>query len=171
MREREDRKALPGSAAALQAAPEMPLTMQPEGVARMLRNPLWLCWGHTITRTVATREEPLALLIAEALDPRQPANTETLQGYLRFLRTELRLPDEEIISPSFTSPAAQRRANCRASAFCTRGDGPDGCPLAPRSSAPPARPRRRTGRTLHRQQTKVVGQNAVHHRAGVSGTP
>ncbi|MFI1408340.1 hypothetical protein ACH4Y0_00120 [Streptomyces sp. NPDC020707] len=48
----------------------------------------------------------MALLITEALDPRQSANTETLQDYLRFLRTELGLPDEDIISPSFTSPAA-----------------------------------------------------------------
>jgi hypothetical protein len=92
------------SFAALQAAPEMPLRMEPEGVVRMLQHPVWICWGQTISRTTATREESLAILIAEALDPRRPGNTDELQDYLRFLRIELGLPDEDVLSASFTDP-------------------------------------------------------------------
>ncbi|WP_143668757.1 hypothetical protein [Streptomyces sp. b62] len=92
------------SFAALQVAPEMPLSLEPEGVVRMLRHPVWICWGQFISRTVATREELLAVLIAEALDPRQPGSTDALQGYLRFLRTELGLPDDDVLPACFAGP-------------------------------------------------------------------
>jgi hypothetical protein len=78
--------------------------MEPEGVVRMLQHPVWICWGQSISRTTATREDSLALLIAEALDPQHPGNTAELQDYLRFLRVELGLPDEDVLSASFNDP-------------------------------------------------------------------
>ncbi|MER6038321.1 hypothetical protein ABT133_31165 [Streptomyces sp. NPDC001835] len=93
------------SLAALQVAPEMPLRMEPEGVVRMLQHPVWICWGQTISRTTAIREESLAVLIAEALDPRRPGNMDALQDYLRFLRTELGLPAEVDLAAFFADPA------------------------------------------------------------------
>ncbi|MET8116873.1 hypothetical protein [Streptomyces prasinus] len=92
------------SLAALRVAPGMPLRMEPEGVVRMLQHPVWICWGQTVSRAIATREESLAVLIAEALDPRRPGNTDGLQDYLRFLRVELGLPDEDVLSASFGDP-------------------------------------------------------------------
>ncbi|WGD45139.1 hypothetical protein [Streptomyces cathayae] len=92
------------SLAALRVAPGMPLRMEPEGVVRMLQHPVWICWGQTVSRAIATREESLAVLIAEALDPRRPGNTDGLQDYLRFLRVELGLPDEDVLSASFRDP-------------------------------------------------------------------
>ncbi|MFI9616725.1 hypothetical protein ACIHCM_34460 [Streptomyces sp. NPDC052023] len=89
------------SFAALQVAPEMPLRIEPEGVVRMLRHPVWIGWGQTISRTTAAREESLAILIAEALDPRRPGNTDALEAYLRFLRLELGLADEDVLSAAF----------------------------------------------------------------------
>lgn len=96
--------ALLGSAAALQAAPTMPLNMRPEGVVQMLQHPIWICWGQSITPATLRREDSLAILIAEALDPRQPANTEVLADYVRFLRVELGLPDEDVTASDFTGP-------------------------------------------------------------------
>ncbi|MER5376243.1 hypothetical protein [Streptomyces sp. NPDC002553] len=93
------------SFAALQVAPEMPVRMEPEGVVRMLQHPVWILWGQTISRTTAIREESLASLIAEALDPQRPGNTDALQDYLRFLRIELGLPAEDVLGASFTGPA------------------------------------------------------------------
>ncbi|MGW0999574.1 hypothetical protein ACWD5V_41165 [Streptomyces sp. NPDC002523] len=96
--------ALLASAAALQSAPPMPLTMQPEGVVRMLQHPLWILWGQFISAGTLHREGSLAVLIAEALDPRRPVNAEALRGYLRFLRVELGLPDEDITAIGFAGP-------------------------------------------------------------------
>ncbi|RSS67632.1 hypothetical protein [Streptomyces sp. WAC06128] len=100
------------SLAALRVAPAMPLRMEPEGVVRMLQHPVWICWGQTLSRATATREESLAVLIAEALDPRQPGNTDELLNYLRFLRVELGLPDEDVLSGSFGDPVVQPDVAC-----------------------------------------------------------
>jgi hypothetical protein len=96
--------ALQSSVAALYEVSGMPLTMQPHGVIRMLQHPMWILWGQFVSASTLRQEGSLAVLIAEALDSRQPANAEALRDYLRFLRAELGLPDEDITAAGFTGP-------------------------------------------------------------------
>ncbi|MEV8100638.1 hypothetical protein [Kitasatospora sp. NPDC085879] len=84
--------ALLGSILGLASTEDIPLRMDPEGVRRMLQHPVWWCWGQFVGPG-PQREEDLAARIAMALPP-GPADTDALQAYADFLRTEHGLPDE-----------------------------------------------------------------------------
>ncbi|WP_030555579.1 hypothetical protein [Streptomyces exfoliatus] len=68
---------------------EMPLTVRPDGVLRMLRHPVWWQWGQYVTAASSSREDAAARSIAQVLNT--PGLTDALPAYLRFLREELGL--------------------------------------------------------------------------------
>ncbi|MER6736575.1 hypothetical protein [Streptomyces puniciscabiei] len=83
-----------------------PLTMQPEGLVRMLQHPTWVSWGQFITPGVLNREREMAVMVANTLQPHEPVRVQTLRNYLRFLRVELGLSDEDILDTGFPDPMA-----------------------------------------------------------------
>ncbi len=81
----------------------MPLTMQPESLLRMLQHPTWVLWGQFITPGVRNREREMAVMVANALQPRAYVNVQMLRNYSRFLRVELGLSDEDVLD-TFPDP-------------------------------------------------------------------
>jgi hypothetical protein len=83
-----------------------PLTIQPESLVRMLQHPTWISWGQFITPRVHHRERDIAAMIADTLHAREYVSVKTLRNYLRFLRVELGLSDEDILDTDFPDPMA-----------------------------------------------------------------